>query len=110
MVESFGLSFSKNVSVIDPIGYFEMLELEFLCKCIITDSGGVQKEAYFMKNLVSHYVIKQSGWKQVESGWNTIVGTDKNKILSVYNSCNILPKSYQVIMEVEILEKAYLKY
>jgi UDP-GlcNAc3NAcA epimerase len=94
MVESFGLSFSKNVSIIDPIGYFEMLELEFLCKCIITDSGGVQKEAYFMKKPCIT-LRDQTEWVEtVESGWNTIVGTDKNKILSAYNSCNILPKSY----------------
>lgn len=94
MVESFGLAFNKNVSVIEPIGYFEMLELEFLCKCIITDSGGVQKEAYFMKKPCIT-IRDQTEWVEtVKSGWNIVVGADKNKILSAYSSCDMLPKQY----------------
>ena len=48
-IDASGLSLNSNVFVIDPIGYLEMLELEMNCNCILIDSGGVQKEAYFMQ-------------------------------------------------------------
>ncbi|MCA1746208.1 MAG: UDP-N-acetylglucosamine 2-epimerase [Bacteroidales bacterium] len=76
-----GLQFSDNVTVIDPVGYLEMLELEIRCEAVITDSGGVQKEAYFLgKPCVT--LREQTEWVETEkSGWNTLVGTDKDRIL-----------------------------
>lgn len=76
---------NSNVIVIDPVGYFEMLDLELRCKCIITDSGGVQKEAYFMKKPCIT-LRDQTEWVEtVESGWNTIAGTEKDNIINRYN-------------------------
>ena len=40
---------SKTFKIIDPIGYFDMLLLQANCSLVITDSGGVQKEAFFNK-------------------------------------------------------------
>lgn len=37
----------KNVIIVDPVGYLEMVWLEKNCNIVVTDSGGVQKEAYF---------------------------------------------------------------
>jgi UDP-N-acetylglucosamine 2-epimerase len=76
-----GLKFSDNVTVIDPVGYLEMLEMEMRCEAVITDSGGVQKEAYFLgKPCVT--LREQTEWVETEkSGWNAVVGTDKDRVL-----------------------------
>ena len=86
------LQFNTNISVIDPIGYLEMLELEMNCKCIITDSGGVQKEAYFMQKPCIT-LREQTEWiETVEYGWNTLTGSDTNRILSAFEKINELDK------------------
>jgi UDP-GlcNAc3NAcA epimerase len=84
-VSEAGLVFNSNVLVIDPIGYFEMLELEMNCKCIITDSGGIQKEAYFLQKPCIT-LREQTEWVEtVDNGWNTLVGSDKIKIINAFS-------------------------
>jgi len=80
-IESYGLKFSDKIKVIEPIGYLEMVCLEMNAEKIVTDSGGVQKEAFFMgKPCVT--MRDETEWVEtVENGWNVIVGTDKNKIM-----------------------------
>ncbi len=80
-IESYGLSIGENVSVIDPIGYLDMINLEMHAEKIVTDSGGVQKEAFFMKKPCIT-MRDQTEWVEtVENGWNVIVGTDTDKIV-----------------------------
>lgn len=69
-----------NVDVIDPVGYFDMIELLKACSLVMTDSGGLQKEAYFFeKNCVT--MRDETEWVElVEHGFNTIVGADSEKI------------------------------
>lgn len=92
-IEGYGLNFNENIKVIDPIGYLEMLMLEENSKMIVTDSGGVQKEAYFMgKPCIT--MRDETEWVEtVACGWNVVVGTDKNKILD--NIRNFKPTSIQ---------------
>jgi UDP-GlcNAc3NAcA epimerase len=75
-----GFKLLPHIHVIEPVGYFEMLELEKQCRCIVTDSGGIQKEAYFMKKPC--FTLRgQTEWVEtVESGWNILVETNKQKI------------------------------
>lgn len=87
-MNDYNLSFNDNIKVIDPVGYLEMVSLEANAAKIVTDSGGVQKEAYFMgKPCIT--MREQTEWVEtVDCGWNIIVGTDKNRIIKAINEFN----------------------
>ncbi|MFN5630066.1 MAG: non-hydrolyzing UDP-N-acetylglucosamine 2-epimerase [Bacteroidota bacterium] len=75
-----------SFTIIDPVGYFDMLELLKNCSIVITDSGGLQKEAFFFKKFCIT-MREQTEWIElVENGFNLVAGSDKNKILSSFDS------------------------
>ncbi len=79
----------QNLIVSEPISYVEIIALESNAKLIITDSGGLQKEAYFFE--VPCIIPRdETEWTElVEIGWNKVVGTAKenlvNAVLSTLN-------------------------
>ncbi|MBL8022437.1 MAG: UDP-N-acetylglucosamine 2-epimerase (non-hydrolyzing) [Leptospirales bacterium] len=80
VIEQIGLRPAKNITLIDPVGYHDMIELESSCRFIVTDSGGVQKEAYFFgKPCIT--LRDQTEWVEtVEAGWNVLAGADSTTI------------------------------
>ncbi|MCE2935533.1 MAG: non-hydrolyzing UDP-N-acetylglucosamine 2-epimerase [Cyclobacteriaceae bacterium] len=73
------------VTVIDPVGYFDMLALLENCRLVLTDSGGLQKEAYFFQKFCIT-LRDQTEWVElVEAGVNRLAGADKPTILNVFN-------------------------
>lgn len=80
---------SGNVHIVDPVGYLEMLWLEANCRVIATDSGGVQKEAYFLgKPCVT--LRHETEWVElIEGGWNVLAGTDEKTISDMINTAVI---------------------
>lgn len=75
-----GLTLGGHIRAIEPVGFLEMLVLEERCRFVVTDSGGVQKEAYFVgKPCIT--LRDQTEWVEtVEYGWNALVGADSAKI------------------------------
>lgn len=82
VISTSNLSIPKNVVIIKPIGYLDMLNLEQNSETILTDSGGIQKEAYFLK--VKCLTLRpETEWVETTStGWNILVGTDTDRIVS----------------------------
>lgn len=85
-INEFGLEVPKTIHVVQPTGYLEMIWLEMHSAAVATDSGGVQKEAYFHgRPCVT--LREQTEWVElVESGWNTLVGADTAKIAAALSS------------------------
>ena len=80
---------NSSFKIIDPVGFFDMLRLENACAMILTDSGGVQKEAYFFKKPCVT-MRDQTEWVEtVEAGWNVIAGADKERILDAARSFKV---------------------
>lgn len=70
-----------NLILTEPVSYLDMLLLESEARLILTDSGGVQKEAYFFR--VPCITLRdETEWVEtVKSGWNTISGTQPENIV-----------------------------
>jgi UDP-N-acetylglucosamine 2-epimerase len=72
---------AKGVKLIKPVSYLDMLKLEKNAKAILTDSGGIQKEAYWFR-VPCFTLRKETEWVEtIESGWNVLVGTETAKIV-----------------------------
>lgn len=72
---------NKNIKIIAPVGYFDMIQLIKNSRLVITDSGGLQKEAYFF-NKFCITTRDQTEWTELVShGYNKIVGADAKKII-----------------------------
>jgi UDP-GlcNAc3NAcA epimerase len=79
-VTDYGITISEHVRIIEPIGYLDMVRLESAAKKILTDSGGVQKEAFFL-GVPCITMREETEWVEtVENGWNCIVGANEEKI------------------------------
>lgn len=71
--------------LINPVGYFDMIMLLKSCNMVITDSGGVQKEAFFFgKHCIT--LREQTEWVElVENGFNILVGSDPEKLNTAFD-------------------------
>jgi len=87
----------SKLKLISPVGYLDMLMLEQNAKAILTDSGGMQKEAYFF-GVPCITMRTETEWLEtVEEGWNVVTGADREKIVEAvrcFKTDNPRPELY----------------
>ncbi|WP_292490811.1 UDP-N-acetylglucosamine 2-epimerase (non-hydrolyzing) [Methanoculleus sp. 10] len=78
----YGIAPAANVRIVEPFPYFDMLALLSGARAVLTDSGGVQKEAYILE--VPCVTLRENTeWVEtVEDGWNILTGADTNRIVA----------------------------
>jgi UDP-GlcNAc3NAcA epimerase len=82
IIDELGIQY--RFEVVDPVGYLDMIQLLKNCKLVLTDSGGLQKEAFFFQK---HCITlrEETEWVElVENGYNVLAGSDPLKILESY--------------------------
>lgn len=92
-LEKLDAQFGDNVRLIEPVGYYDMMVLEENARLIATDSGGVQREAYFMQKPCLTLRDETEWTETVTAGWNKLVGVDVDMIVGEWNS--FMPPSVQ---------------
>lgn len=81
-LESASIEVAANVQAVEPVGYFEMLSLECGAKAVLSDSGGVRREAYFL-GVPSVTLRDSTEWPEtLETGWDVLTGTDPDRIVA----------------------------
>lgn len=78
----------KDITVIDPVGYLEMVWLLKNCDMVLTDSGGLQKEAYFFAKPCITMRSETEWLELVEHGFNYLSGANKEKILALFKDAD----------------------
>lgn len=80
-----------GLHLLSPVGYFEMLALLEACRAVATDSGGLQKEAYFFRKPCLTLRSETEWTELVEAGANTICGTSASRILHAFGELAPVP-------------------
>jgi UDP-GlcNAc3NAcA epimerase len=78
MMRGFGLNTSDylNIQFIDPVGYIESVSYQKYADCVITDSGGMQKEAYMLRKKCITLRSETEWVETLTNGWNTLIFDD----------------------------------
>jgi UDP-GlcNAc3NAcA epimerase len=85
---------SLDVTVIDPVGYFDMLELLKNCRMVFTDSGGLQKEAFFFKKPCTT-MRDQTEWVElVDNGYNQLSTPNEAQMVSAFAEMKCKPPDF----------------
>jgi len=95
-IEQHNFKFGSHVEMVAPIGYLEMIAYESASFAVLTDSGGVQKEAFFFRKPCVTMRDSTEWVELVDSGWNTLTGADTDKIVHTIKNI-IIPHNYPTL-------------
>ena len=95
----------RGLTVLEPLSYLEMLRLEMSARGILTDSGGVQKEAFFHR--VPCITLRdETEWVEtVEMGWNVLAGAGRETIVRAWQDARPRNESGSVYGDGDAAEK-----
>ena len=85
IIQKSGYNLGK-LKIIEPVGYLEMVYMLNRCTLVMTDSGGLQKEAFFFQKPCITLRDETEWVELVENNFNQLAGADKNKILELYKN------------------------
>ncbi|MGN6415923.1 MAG: non-hydrolyzing UDP-N-acetylglucosamine 2-epimerase [Pseudobacter sp.] len=80
------ISIPANLHITDPLSYFEMLCALSHCRKVLTDSGGLQKEAYWLKKPCITLRTETEWVETMHHNWNILTGADTEKIAAAYTA------------------------
>jgi UDP-GlcNAc3NAcA epimerase len=83
-LKNYSINISDNILLIEPVGYLNMIWLIEKCSLVATDSGGLQKEAFFFSKPCITLRSETEWVELVNAGVNTLTGSDKDLILKAY--------------------------
>jgi UDP-N-acetylglucosamine 2-epimerase len=86
VMERLSIELAPHVLLIEPVGYFDMMMLEDNARLIATDSGGVQREAYFLGTPCITLRDETEWIETVQAGWNKLVGAEIEQIVDAWFS------------------------
>jgi UDP-N-acetylglucosamine 2-epimerase len=92
-MRSAGIAPPPDVTVLDPVGYLEMVALERAAAAVATDSGGVQKEAY-LAGVPCLTLRTETEWTEtVDVGWNRLVGPDPSQVAAALGDARFMDRT-----------------
>lgn len=112
-IKEYNIKISKNIKLIEPLGYFDMLKLLSRSSLIFTDSGGLQKEAYYLKKFCITLRDETEWTETLETGNNILVPIVKDKIvnsISLFKEGNLFPNIYGNGNSSSIILSNLIKY
>jgi UDP-GlcNAc3NAcA epimerase len=94
-LEKYNIELPSSIIVLNPVGYMEMLYLLKNCQVVLTDSGGLQKEAYFFKKYCLTLRDETEWVELIENGFNTLVGADYDKIIVGFETAKTITANFE---------------
>jgi UDP-N-acetylglucosamine 2-epimerase (non-hydrolysing) len=91
------LDMAENVNLMEPVGYLDMLDMLNACKMVLTDSGGLQEEAFILNKPCVTMRDSTERPETEEAFANILVGTDMTEILKICNGIMTDPVIYEAM-------------
>jgi UDP-N-acetylglucosamine 2-epimerase len=93
MIKKYKIKLGQNIIALDPAGYLDSIMFIKNAKAVLTDSGGMQKEAFYLKTPCITIRTETEWPETIEQGWNQLVDSDEQAIIKAVNEI-VIPKTH----------------